>query len=93
MFCPSKIVIYVLFSFFRLARGSILASIIRIMPGGPLRVVALYVSGVFVAFYVVTVAQIVWVCEMNVQLNKAGSVPLYLPHFAMNGSPSECHGA
>jgi hypothetical protein len=56
------------------------------MPGGPLRVVALYVSGVFVAFYVVTVAQIVWVCEMNVQLNKAGSVPLYLPHFAMNGS-------
>ena len=40
------------------------------MPGGPLRVMARYASGLFVVFYFVTVAQIVWVCEM---FEKSGS--------------------
>jgi NADH:ubiquinone oxidoreductase subunit 6 (subunit J) len=44
------------------------------MPGGPLRVGALYVSGLFVIFYVVIIAQFVWVCEMNEELNSAGYV-------------------
>jgi hypothetical protein len=47
------------------------------MPGGPLKTVALYVTGLFVVFYVVTVAQIVWVCEMNVQSTHTGSVPFF----------------
>jgi hypothetical protein len=72
--CSFNATIYALFSFCRLARGSILASVIRIMPGGPLRDGALYVSGLFVVFYVVIVAQIVWVCERNDQLNHAGYV-------------------
>jgi hypothetical protein len=48
----------------RLARGSILASVIRIMGSSPLKVGALYASGLFVVFYVVTVAQFLWVCEV-----------------------------
>jgi hypothetical protein len=59
-------------AFFRLARGSILASVIRIMPDGPLRVGALYVSALFVVFYVMIVAQLVWVCEANEEPNTVG---------------------
>ena len=91
------IVIYASFSFFRLARGSILASVIRIIPGGSLRVMALYVSGLFVVFYVVIIAQFVWVCEMNIEPNSSGCVPvdstLYLPHLVMNGPNAVSHGA
>jgi hypothetical protein len=62
-------------SFFRLARGSILASVIRITPGGPLRVGALCVSGLFIVLYVLIVAQLVWVCETNMELNATGYAP------------------
>jgi hypothetical protein len=61
-------------AFFRLSRGSILASVIRIMPRGPLRVGALYVSGLFVVFYVVVIAQFVWVCEANEEPDITGYV-------------------
>jgi hypothetical protein len=60
----------------RLARGSILASIIRIMGCGPLRVWALYASGFFVVFYVVTVAQFLWVCEVY-EPHPTGFVPFF----------------
>ena len=60
------------FTLFRLARGSILASIIRIMSSGPLRVGALSVSGLFAVFYVVTLTQYIWVCEANI-------IPGYVP--------------
>jgi hypothetical protein len=76
---PLPIAIYTFFQFFRLARGSILASVIRIMPCGPLRVGALYVSGLFVVFYVGTIAQFVWICEMNEDRNRAG----YASFFAL----------
>jgi hypothetical protein len=75
--CPSNVTIHVLSSFCRLARGSILASVIRIMPGGPLRNVALFVSGLFVVLYGVIVAQIIWVCEMNERSNHAGYIPFF----------------
>jgi hypothetical protein len=75
--CPFSIPIYVFFLFPRLARGSILASVIRIMPSGPLRVGALYVSGLFVAFSVACLAQFVWVCEMNIRPNSMGYVPIF----------------
>jgi hypothetical protein len=65
------------FTFFRLARGSILASVIRIMPDGPLRVRALYVSGLFVVFFAVAVAQLIWVCETNVEPNTTGYAPKF----------------
>ena len=71
------LVIYTSFTLFRLARGSILASIIRIMSGGPLKVGALYVSGLFVGFYVVIIAQYIWVCEMNIEPTPAGYVPYF----------------
>jgi hypothetical protein len=61
-------VIYVSCSPFRLARGSILASIIRIMRIGPLRVGALYASGLFVVFYILIIAQFLWVCEVYVSI-------------------------
>ena len=64
-------------TFFRLARGSILASVIRIIPGGPLRIWALYVSGLFVVFYAVIFAQIIWVCAVHEQLNSVGYVPFF----------------
>jgi hypothetical protein len=73
--CPSRIAIYTFFSFFRLARGSILASVIRIMPGGRLRVVALYLSGSFIVLYLVVVFQFVWVCETGVERDVTGYVP------------------
>ena len=47
------------------------------MPGGPLRIAALYVSGLFVVFYMVTVAQFIWVCEMNEEPNDAGYVAFF----------------
>jgi hypothetical protein len=70
---------------FRLARGSILASVIRIMPGGPLRIAALYVSGLFGVFYVVIVAQYIWVCVINEELNDAGYVAFsgLIPHIRL----------
>jgi hypothetical protein len=46
------------------------------MSPGRLRVVALYVSGMFVVFYVVCMAQFLWVCEENIALGPAGYVPL-----------------
>jgi hypothetical protein len=52
------------------------------MPGGPLRVGALIVSGLFVMFYIVIVAQIVWVCQMNVESNHTGYVAFYKLHFS-----------
>jgi hypothetical protein len=68
--------IYASFTLFRLARGSILASVIRIMRSGrTLRVGALCVSGLFVVFYVVCIAQFLWVCEENIAPNSAGYVP------------------
>jgi hypothetical protein len=68
--------IYASFTPFRLARGSILASVIRIMRSGrTLRVAALYVSGLFVVFYVVCIAQFLWVCEENIAPDPAGYVP------------------
>jgi hypothetical protein len=63
--CDSRFVL-------RLARGSILASVIRILLGGSLRVGALCVSGLFALFYIVIIAQLVWVCEMNTEPNSAG---------------------
>ena len=89
------------FTLFRLARGSILTSIIRIMSGGPLRVGALYISGLFVVFYVVIIAQFVWVCETNLELDGTGYVPSFgsdfrvvsaSPH-VMNGPHPVFHGA
>jgi hypothetical protein len=71
--CPSSILIYAFFPFSRLARGSILASVIRIMPGGLLRIAALYVSGLFVVLFAVCIAQVVWVCEMELKLNSTGA--------------------
>jgi hypothetical protein len=63
--------------FFRLVRGSILASVIRIMPGGPLRVGALYVAGLFIVMYCAIVAQLIWVCEANMKLNDTGYVSFF----------------
>jgi hypothetical protein len=70
--CSLCIVTDALSLFLRLARGSILASVIRILPDGPLRVGALYVSGLFALFYVVILAQFIWLCEMNIEPNSAG---------------------
>jgi hypothetical protein len=61
------LVIYTSFTPFRLARGSILASIIGIMFGGPLKIGALYVSGLFGVLYVVIIDQYIWVCETNIE--------------------------
>jgi hypothetical protein len=47
------------------------------MPGGALRVVALYVSGLFVVFYVLIIAQYAWVCEMNEQPTSTGYVRFF----------------
>jgi hypothetical protein len=58
-FVSSSIAINELSSFFTLARGSILASVIRFMPGGPPRIETLSISRLLVAFSVVAVAQIV----------------------------------
>jgi hypothetical protein len=74
---PCSIVIYIFIIFFRLARGSILASVIRIMPSGPLKVVAFYVSGLFLAFYIVAVAQFVWVCETKMLPTPTGYVYIF----------------
>jgi hypothetical protein len=65
---------YALLHSFRLARGSILASVIRIMLDGPLKTRALYVSGLFVVFYVVAIAQFIWVCWDN---NEPAYAPLH----------------
>jgi hypothetical protein len=83
-------------AFFRLSRGSILASVIRIMPGGPLRVGALYVSGLFGVFYVVIIAQYVWVCEANEEPDITGCVfgsPFlsYFPNVVMNAPHPAFH--
>jgi hypothetical protein len=64
-------------SFFRLARGSILASVIRIIPGGLLRVGALCVAGLFIVMYCAIVAQLIWVCETNMKLNDTGYVSFF----------------
>jgi hypothetical protein len=48
------------------------------MPEGPLRIGALYVPWLFVVFYIVTVAQIVWVCEMNEELSSTGYVLFFV---------------
>jgi hypothetical protein len=79
--CHSSIGVYVFFSFFRLARGSILASIIRIISCGPLRVGALYVSGLLLMLYLVTIAQIIWVCQMNEKQDHTGYVSFCGSHF------------
>jgi hypothetical protein len=65
------------YAFFRLARGSILASVIRIMPSNRLRVGAVYVSGLFMILYVMIMAQFVWVCQTNVEPDGSGYVPLF----------------
>jgi hypothetical protein len=67
-----SIVIYTSFSVFRLARGSILASVIRIMPVGPMRVMALYVSALLIVFCVMTIVQYVWVCQMDLKKTSTG---------------------
>jgi hypothetical protein len=46
------------------------------MPGDPLRVGALYLSGLFIVLYVVIIAQFVWVCETHVERGPTGYVPL-----------------
>jgi hypothetical protein len=67
------------------------------MPCGPLRIVALYVSGLFVVFYVVIIAQFVWVCEISIEPNSSGYVPLdstlYLLDLVMNGPNVVSHDA
>jgi hypothetical protein len=50
------------------------------MPSGPLRVGALYVSGLFLAFYIVAVAQFVWVCETNLLPTPTGYVHVFGLH-------------
>jgi hypothetical protein len=79
--CCSTIAIYAFFSFVRLSRGAILASVIRIIPGGPLRSGALYVSGLFVMLYILTIAQIVWVCQMDEERDYTGYVSFCGSHF------------
>ena len=71
----SSMAIYPFFLSFRLARGSILASVIHIIPGGSLRVGALCVSGLFVIFYVVIIAQFIWVCQTDLEADDTGYVP------------------
>jgi hypothetical protein len=88
--CPSSIAIDVFFPLFRLARGSILASVIRIMRGGPLRVAALYVSGLFVVLYIMIIAQFVWICQMDEKADSAGYVSFFGFHFRVV-SASRCH--
>jgi hypothetical protein len=51
------------------------------MPDGPLRVGALYVSGLFVVLYVAIIAQFVWICGMNEELDNTGYVPFFGSHF------------
>jgi hypothetical protein len=75
--CRFDVAVYALYLFFRLARGSILASVIRIMPGSPLRTGSLYVSGLFVVFYVVIIAQFIWVCQGNFKSSPAGYAPFF----------------
>ena len=71
---------FTFFSLFRLARSSILASVIHIMPGGPLRVGAFFVSGLFVVLYIVIIAHFIWVCEINdEEPDGAGYVPFLDP--------------
>ena len=84
--CHSSIIIYTLFPFFRLARGSILASVIRIMLDGPLRVMALYVSGLFVVFYVVMFTQFISVCQRSIKPNSSEYVLVFGFHF-VSASP------
>jgi hypothetical protein len=74
---PSSITICTFFPFFRLDRGSILASVIRRMPCGPLRVGAFYVSGLFMVLYVVTIAQFVWGCETH--MKRGPTALLWIP--------------
>ena len=47
------------------------------MPGGRLRTGALYVSGLFVMLYIVIVAQLVWVCQMNDEADSTGYVSFF----------------
>jgi hypothetical protein len=84
-------------AFSRLARGSIIASIIRIMPSGPLRVGALHASRLFVVFYVVAIAQLIRVCQKNDEPHVIAYVPFsvstlrtryYPPHFVVIQSSS-----
>ena len=81
-------------AFYRLARGSILASVIRIIPGGgSLRVGALCVSGLFIVLYVVLIAQLVWVCETNLELDGTGYVPSFGSDFrVVSASPHVMNG-
>jgi hypothetical protein len=76
------------FTLFRLARGSILASIIHIMRSSPLRVGALYVSGLFVVFHVVCIAQTLWLCERSIAPSHVGYVPFLESPFVFC---SRCH--
>jgi hypothetical protein len=71
MLVPSCIAFSAFFALSRLARGSILASVIRIIPGGPLKAGALYVSGLFMVLYAATIAQLGWACH-NLDLDSAG---------------------
>jgi hypothetical protein len=90
--------VYTSFSSSRLARGSILASVIRIMPSGLLRVGALYVSGLFMILYIMIIVEFVWVCQTSLEPDGTGYVlffgstpELYPPHVVMNDSHPVFH--
>jgi hypothetical protein len=73
-------------SAFRSARGSILASIVRIIPAsGRMRKVAYGACVVFALFYVVTITQFIWVCETHLQ--RAGGCVLMFFAFVLTIEP------